>query len=62
MICVRYSTGEQHPFYFATQYHPEFKSHPHQPSPPFMGLMLAASGQGDKLDQASVANAFTPLE
>ncbi|CAI5700524.1 unnamed protein product [Peronospora effusa] len=34
-----------HPFYFATQYHPEFKSHPNDPSPPFYGLILAATGQ-----------------
>jgi CTP synthase len=36
---------EVHPFYFATQYHPEFKSHPNNPSPPFYGLILAATGQ-----------------
>ncbi|DAZ94207.1 TPA: hypothetical protein N0F65_000434, partial [Lagenidium giganteum] len=36
-----------HPFYFASQYHPEFKSHPNNPSPPFYGLILAASGQLD---------------
>jgi hypothetical protein len=35
----------EHPFYFACQYHPEFQSHPHRPSPPFHGLLLAASGQ-----------------
>lgn len=34
---------EVHPFYFATQYHPEFKSHPIEPSPPFYGLILAAT-------------------
>lgn len=39
--------GDQwpHPFFFAVQYHPEFNSHPYRPSPPFMGLILAASGQ-----------------
>lgn len=36
-----------HPFYFASQYHPEFKSHPTQPSPPFYGLILAATKQLD---------------
>ena len=30
---------------FSTQYHPEFKSRPFKPSPPFYGLLLAASGQ-----------------
>jgi CTP synthase (UTP-ammonia lyase) len=34
-----------HPYYVGTQYHPEFKSRPFKPSPPFYGLLLAASGQ-----------------
>lgn len=38
---------EAHPFFFAAQYHPEFQSHPHRPSPPFHGFILAASGQLD---------------
>jgi CTP synthase len=33
-----------HPFFFGVQYHPEFKSRPTQPSPPFLGLMLHACG------------------
>jgi len=33
----------QHPFFVAVQYHPEFKSRPLKPSPPFVGLLLAAS-------------------
>mmetsp|Transcript_75471 Transcript_75471/g.209665 ORF Transcript_75471/g.209665 Transcript_75471/m.209665 type:complete len:642 (+) Transcript_75471:63-1988(+) len=33
-----------HPFFFACQYHPEFKSRPATPSPPFLGLVLAAAG------------------
>ena len=37
-----------HPFFLATQYHPEYKSRPGRPSPPFMGLVLAASGQLDQ--------------
>ena len=36
---------QSHPFFFAAQYHPEFKSRPGRPSPPFLGLMLAASGK-----------------
>eukprot|EP00743_Colponemidia_sp_Colp-15_P003000 GILK01003243.1.p1 GENE.GILK01003243.1~~GILK01003243.1.p1 ORF type:complete len:570 (+),score=98.15 GILK01003243.1:52-1761(+) len=36
---------EDHPFYFATQFHPEFKSRPNRPSPPFLGFILAASKQ-----------------
>merc|ERR550537_83819 len=33
-----------HPFFFACQYHPEYKSRPARPSPPFLGLVLAAAG------------------
>lgn len=36
---------DKHPFYFAAQFHPEFKSHPTMPSPPFLGLVLAACGR-----------------
>ncbi len=35
----------QHPFYVGCQFHPEFLSRPLQPSPPFHGLVLAATGQ-----------------
>lgn len=38
---------DDHPFFLATQYHPEYKSRPGRPSPPFMGLILAASRQLD---------------
>ncbi len=34
-----------HPYYVGTQYHPEFKSRPYRPSPPFLGLLKAAVGQ-----------------
>ncbi|MCP2502986.1 MAG: CTP synthase (glutamine hydrolyzing) [Candidatus Thalassarchaeaceae archaeon] len=33
-----------HPYYVGTQYHPEFKSRPGRPSPPFLGLLMAATG------------------
>lgn len=33
-----------HPFFLATQFHPEFKSRPLEPRPPFLGLLAAASG------------------
>jgi len=33
-----------HPYYVGVQYHPEFKSRPGRPSPPFLGLLMAASG------------------
>jgi hypothetical protein len=35
--------GSVHPYFFACQYHPEFQSNPHRPSPPFLGLILAAT-------------------
>lgn len=31
-----------HPFFLGTQFHPEFKSRPTRPSPPFLGLVDAA--------------------
>ncbi|CAG9467085.1 unnamed protein product [Pedinophyceae sp. YPF-701] len=36
-----------HPFFVAAQFHPEFKSRPFKPSPLFLGLVMAASGQMD---------------
>ena len=36
---------EGHPYFVGTQYHPEFKSRPYRPSPPFLGLLMAATGQ-----------------
>ena len=35
---------EEHPYFVGTQYHPEFKSRPNRPSPPYLGLLMAASG------------------
>lgn len=32
-----------HPYYVGVQFHPEFKSRPGKPSPPFLGLLQAAS-------------------
>ena len=34
-----------HLYYVGVQFHPEFKSRPGRPSPPFLGLLKAASGQ-----------------
>ncbi|KFB39529.1 AGAP009624-PA-like protein [Anopheles sinensis] len=36
-----------HPYYVAVQFHPEYLSRPLKPSPPFMGLILAAVGKLD---------------
>merc|ERR1712173_526739 len=35
----------EHPFFFGCQFHPEYKSGPMRPSPPFQGLIKAASGK-----------------
>ena len=37
-----------HPYYVGCQFHPEFLSRPLSPSPPFHGLILAATGGLDK--------------
>ncbi|XP_068141871.1 CTP synthase isoform X3 [Drosophila tropicalis] len=34
-----------HPYFVATQYHPEYLSRPLKPSPPFLGLILASVGK-----------------
>ncbi|MDA0648403.1 MAG: CTP synthase (glutamine hydrolyzing) [archaeon] len=34
---------EGHPYFIGVQYHPEFKSRPNRPSPPFLGLLQAAA-------------------
>jgi CTP synthase len=34
-----------HPYFVGTQYHPEFKTRPNRPSPPFLGLLKAATQQ-----------------
>ncbi|KAL9256733.1 CTP synthase 2-like protein [Drosera capensis] len=40
---------DNHPFFIGVQFHPEFKSRPAKPSPPFLGLIAAATGQLDDL-------------
>lgn len=37
----------EHPYFVAVQYHPEYISRPLRPSPPYYGLILAATGQLD---------------
>uniref|UniRef100_A0A667XVC9 CTP synthase n=1 Tax=Myripristis murdjan TaxID=586833 RepID=A0A667XVC9_9TELE len=36
---------DDHPYFVGVQYHPEFTSRPIKPSPPYLGLLLAASGK-----------------
>ncbi|WP_254762878.1 glutamine hydrolyzing CTP synthase [Natrinema marinum] len=48
---------DDHPFFFGTQFHPEYTSRPGQPSPPFLGLVEAvlertAGGDGAETDDA----------
>lgn len=37
------SCRDDHPYFVCTQFHPEFNSGPGRPSPPFVGLLLAAT-------------------
>ncbi|KAJ6646524.1 CTP synthase [Pseudolycoriella hygida] len=46
---------DNHPFYVAVQFHPEYLSRPLKPSPPFLGLILASVNKLDKyFDHGSV--------
>ncbi|KAJ3609317.1 hypothetical protein NHX12_023840 [Muraenolepis orangiensis] len=36
---------DDHPYFVGVQYHPEFTSRPIEPSPPYLGLLLAAAGK-----------------
>eukprot|EP01125_Pyxidicula_operculata_P008749 TRINITY_DN2908_c0_g1_i3.p2 TRINITY_DN2908_c0_g1~~TRINITY_DN2908_c0_g1_i3.p2 ORF type:complete len:270 (+),score=61.98 TRINITY_DN2908_c0_g1_i3:1007-1816(+) len=38
---------DDHPFYLGVQYHPEMKTRPLNPSPPFVGFVLAAAKEFD---------------
>lgn len=39
-----------HPFYFGAQFHPEFKSRPNRPSPPFFAFMSVCAGKKSSKD------------
>ncbi|MDI9632551.1 MAG: CTP synthase [Methanolinea sp.] len=45
-----------HPFFLATQFHPEFRSRPTRPSPPFIGFVKACATK-EKANAAQEANA-----
>jgi hypothetical protein len=49
-----------HPFYFGTQFHPEFQSRPFRLSPPFVGFIQASSKQF-KMQTGSSSVASTPI-
>ena len=46
----------EHPFYFGTQFHPEFKSRPNRPSPPFYALVVAARARQAEATAAALAS------
>lgn len=39
---------DNHPYYVAVQFHPEYLSRPLKPSPPFLGLILASVNELEK--------------
>lgn len=41
---VEYVEASDHPYFLATQAHPEFRSRPNRPHPMFVGLLRAAKG------------------
>eukprot|EP00906_Rhabdomonas_costata_P031475 RCo044450 len=48
-----------HPFFMGTQFFPEFKSRPGTPAPPFLGLLMAATGRNvreERLNDLYAAN------
>ncbi|WP_396612102.1 glutamine hydrolyzing CTP synthase [Haloferax sp. S1W] len=47
---------DDHPFFFGTQFHPEFRSRPDRASPPFLGFLRAVLGELDarELDSEEV--------
>jgi CTP synthase len=58
--------GDRHPFFVASQYHPEFKSRPERPAPLFREFVGAALGQvetrrpsGDEVREPSAAGDVT---
>eukprot|EP01118_Nematostelium_gracile_P004856 TRINITY_DN1578_c0_g1_i2.p1 TRINITY_DN1578_c0_g1~~TRINITY_DN1578_c0_g1_i2.p1 ORF type:complete len:615 (-),score=171.56 TRINITY_DN1578_c0_g1_i2:965-2740(-) len=50
-----------HPFFVGVQYHPEFKSRPLRPSPPFVGLLLASAGCFDSWMEKKKVGVDSPL-
>ena len=44
-----------HPFFIATQYHPEFKSRPNRPHPVFVGFVKAATNKLEEQEKLFIA-------
>merc|ERR1712039_650564 len=51
----------EHPFYLGVQSHPEYKSRPGQPSPPFYGFLAAASSPSCVPDMVEKCRQKGPL-
>ena len=52
-----------HPYFIATQFHPEFQSRPNRPHPLFQGLIKAALDlQGDRLANGTELKANLIIE
>jgi CTP synthase len=53
---------DAHPFYVASQYHPEFKSRPERPSPLFREFVGAAARRavGEPVAQADARTVLAP--
>lgn len=49
-----------HPYFVGMQAHPEFASRPLNPSPPFLGFIAAAAGNGVLEEQIAVQRNFKP--
>ena len=51
---------DQHPFYVASQYHPEFKSRPERPAPLFREFVGAAVAHANAAGEPSITRAAAP--
>ncbi|HOT07372.1 MAG TPA: CTP synthase (glutamine hydrolyzing) [Methanotrichaceae archaeon] len=44
-----------HPFFFSSQFHPEMRSRPNRPSPPFLAFVQAMKARKDRMAQAPIS-------
>jgi len=44
-----------HPFFFSSQFHPEMRSRPKRPSPPFLAFVQAMKARKDRMAQAPIS-------
>lgn len=51
---------KDHPYFVGMQAHPEFASRPLNPSPPFLGLVAAASGMDVLQEHLERGNEYIP--